>query len=321
MDPARAALRSRVIGSPFEPPIVARQADVPRDGLDRREATAVGRAARLELWFEKRRDRTVLARGYAEPPFRIGRALEIDDAAYVIIVCAGPGVFPGDALRQSVHLGPGARVVLTSQAALQAHPGVAPAAAAIDHRYVLEDDAELHCHWDPIIPFAGSRVGQRFDVHMPSSARFYWSDGVIAGRVARGERWRFGDFAHELGVRVGGAVRYLERYRLVSWDDRSVTRTWMAGDADYLGTAVLYHDRATAETAASIQGELDRLKGNWRDDVRAAVDLVEPQLVVTRFMATGGVPFAAARAAFRRFALEHVFGSRHLAGRKSPFGG
>jgi urease accessory protein UreH len=96
---------------------------------------------------------------------------------------------------------------------------------------VLEDDAELHCHWDPIIPFAGSRV-------------------------ARNERWRFGDLAHELRVRVAGVLRYLERYRLVPWDDRSVTRTWMAGDSDYLGTAVLHHGLATAETAASILRKL-----------------------------------------------------------------
>jgi len=320
MDPARAALRSRVIEPPFGPPAVAR-AGVPHDGLDRREAAAVGRSARLELRFERRHNRTVLAGEYAEPPFRIGRALEIDDAAYVIIVCAGPGVFPGDTLRQSVHLGPGAKAVLTSQAALQVRPGVAPAAAAIDHRYVLEDDAELHCHWDPIIPFAGSRAALSFDVRMPSSARFYWSDALMTGRVSRGERWRFRDLAHELRVRVGGELRYLERYRLVPSDGRSVTRTWMAGDSNYLGTTVLHHGLATAETVASIQGELDRLKRDWRDDVRAAVDLVEPQLVIARLMATHGVPFAGARAVFRRVALEHIFGNRHLAGRKSPFGG
>ena len=48
----------------------------------------------------------------------------------------------------------------------------------------------------------------------------------------------------------------------------------MAGDSDYLGTVVLYHGLATAETAAAIQGELDRLTCDWRGDVRAAVDVV-----------------------------------------------
>src|SRR4051812_38646338 len=108
---------------------------------DVRAPCAIGRTARLELVFELRRGRTVLAHAYAEPPFRIGRAFQIDDAAYVIVGCTGPGVFAGDALRQSVRVGRGARVLLASQSALQAHPSAAAAAASIAHDYVVDDDA------------------------------------------------------------------------------------------------------------------------------------------------------------------------------------
>src|SRR5476651_1730600 len=86
---------------------------------DCRAPQGIGRAARLELVFERRRGRTVLAHSYAEPPFRVGRAFDLDGAAYVILVSSGPGIFAGDSLRQSIHVGPGARVVLTSQSALQ----------------------------------------------------------------------------------------------------------------------------------------------------------------------------------------------------------
>ena len=67
-----------------------------------------------------------MAHAYAEPPFRVGRAFELADAAYVIIVCSGPGVFAGDLLTQSVVVHQGARVVLTSQSALQIHPAPGP---------------------------------------------------------------------------------------------------------------------------------------------------------------------------------------------------
>ncbi|HKB09342.1 MAG TPA: urease accessory protein UreD, partial [Vicinamibacterales bacterium] len=170
----------------------------PRLG-DRRLAARVGREARLELVFEQRGGRTVLAHQYAEPPFRVARTFDLNGAAYLILVCTGPGVFNGDALTQSVHVGRGACVVLASQAALQIHPSPdrSPGGAArLRSSYVVEADGELHCHWDPLIPFAGARVDQRFDVQADAGSRVYWSDAVMAGRASRGETWRFATFAH-----------------------------------------------------------------------------------------------------------------------------
>src|SRR5437868_8340286 len=119
---------------------------------DARPVASVGRSARLELSFGVRAGRTVLDHAYAEPPFRIGRAFDLHGAAYVIIVCSGPGVFAGDVLRQTVHVARGARVVLTSQAALQIHPSpILPRrdCAVVQCQYAVEADGELHCHWDP----------------------------------------------------------------------------------------------------------------------------------------------------------------------------
>src|SRR5436190_14197225 len=122
---------------------------------DSRRSSEIGRRARLELVFEARGGRTAIARAYAEPPFRIGRSFDVDGAAYVILVCSGPGVFAGDALDLSIRVRPGARVILASQSALQVHPSAASAPAVIRHRYVVEGDGELQAHWDPVIPFAG----------------------------------------------------------------------------------------------------------------------------------------------------------------------
>jgi urease accessory protein UreH len=289
MDRARAALRER----------------------DERVASAIGRTARLDLVFERRGRRTVVAHAYCEPPFRIGRCLDLDGAAYVIVVCSGPGVFAGDLLRQTVRVGSGARVVLTSQSALQVHPAVAPQPATVDHRCVLDDDAELHCEWDPVIPFADARLAQRFDVRMPSSARLWWSDAIMAGRISRGEVWRFRQLAHELRLTVDGALQYLERYAIVP-AERDVDRAWMAGAATHLATTIVHHERATADAAQAMHDALGAFAGT-----RAAADLVEPRLLVSRLMATDGAAFAAARAAGRRLALATVFESPQLAGRKS----
>src|SRR6202023_283802 len=131
---------------------------------DSRPASAIGRRARLELVFEYRRGRTVMAESYAEPPFRVGRALDAGPYAYVILACTGPGVFGGDALEQRIRVARGARVLLVSQAALQVHPTAAAGPATVESRFEVEPDGELDCFWDPVIPFAGARLVQRIDV-------------------------------------------------------------------------------------------------------------------------------------------------------------
>jgi urease accessory protein UreH len=299
VDPARAALR--IVG-----PRGARVA------ADRRAAAAVGRHARLELVFEARRGRTVLAHAYAEPPFRIARVFDLDGAAYAILVCAGPGVFGGDALEQSIHVRAGARVVLTSQSALQVHPPrpASESAAILRHSFVVEDEAELHCHWDPLIPFADARVDQRFDVQIAEGSRLYWSDAVMAGRVSRGETWAFATLTHELALRVGARIAYLERYAIAP-RDRRPQRGWMAGASTHLSTTLVRHPAATRDVVDELHSRFAAV-----GRVAAAVDLAEPSLAVARMTAADGASFGRARASYREWALASIFGRPELAGRK-----
>src|SRR5262249_34997281 len=152
-----------------------------------------------------------------------------------------------------------ARAVLTSQSALQVHPSAAAAAAVLDHRYTLDADAELHCHWDPVIPFADARLEQRFDLRMPSDARLLWSDAIMTGRVTRGEVWRFRDLAHEIRLEIDRRLQYLERYRIAP-ADRDINRRWMAGDAGYIGTTLVHHARA-AESVQTMHAALAAIDG------------------------------------------------------------
>jgi urease accessory protein UreH len=279
---------------------------------DRRAPSRVGRTARLELVFERRRGRTVLAHSYAEPPFRVARTFDLDGAAYAILVCAGPGVFGGDALTQSVHVGRGACVVLTSQAALQVHPSAAlsDAPAVLRHSYIVESDGELHCHWDPVIPFAGARLDQRFDLQIGDDSRLYWSDAVMAGRVGRGEAWRFDALTHELVVRAGARTVYLERYAITP-RDRGPQRRWIAGRATHLATALVRHPAATHETVEALHRRLGAVA-----DVAAGVDLVEPSVAVARMMTADGASFGRVRTSYREWMLEAIFRRPELAGRK-----
>lgn len=277
---------------------------------DARLPAVVGREARLDLVFERRGGHTVLAHAYAEPPFRIGSVLSLDGAAYVIVVCCGPGIFAGDTLHQTLRVARGAQVVVTSQAALQVHPSSAEIPARIVHEYDVEADAELYAHWDPVIPFADARVEQRFDLRVADTSRVYWSDALMSGRAARGEAWRFSALAHELRLSAASSLKYLERYRLTP-GARRIVGPWAAGPANYLATALVHDTRGSAVHAETLQGRLARLAG-----LRVGVDAVEPGLIVARLAAVTGPPFAAARALLRQLALEVIFGRPNLVGRK-----
>jgi urease accessory protein len=262
-------------------------------GADRRCAGVVGRHARRELAFEARGGRTVLAHDYAEPPFRSSRVFPRGDAAWMICTASAPGAFGGDRLDQIVDVLPGARVVLTSQSALQVHPqGEAP--ADLRSIYTVGDGADLHCHWDPMIPFAGSRARQRVDIRLEPGAGLFWSDAWLSGRRGFGETWRFAALDHEVRVCRGAELVYLERFRL-ALGDRDGTGAFAACGHDYLGTVILVRPSAGDAEAERLQREVGTFAG-----VRVGFDCLEPGLVVGRLMGQDGPAFAAARCAVRQ---------------------
>jgi urease accessory protein len=290
--------------------------DSARTALRTRPLSGVGRQARLELRFARRGARTILAHAYAEPPFRVGPVFDLDDAAYMILVTSGPGIFAGDRLEQSVHVGAGARVVLTTQSALQVHPAppACPASPAfIRHEYRVDEDGELQCHWDPVIPFAASRLDQRFDLRIAKSSRLHWTDALMAGRVGRAEAWRFESLAHELRLSVDSSLAYLERYELRP-AERHPARAWAAGSATHLATTLVHHPRVTPESAEALQAHLAQIA--HADGARVGVDLLEPGLILARLMDTNGASFGRVRASYRTFALDSIFGRPGPAPRK-----
>lgn len=296
MDPARSVVRE--LGGSKGPAL----------HQDRRAPAVIGRHARLELDFGCRKGRTVLTHAYAEPPFRLGRCFDAGGAAYLIVACSGPGVFGGDSLRQRVRVENGARVLLASQSALQVHPANRPDLAAVHHEYQVARGGELHCHWDPVIPFAGARLVQRFDIRLAPGGRLYWSDALMSGRASRGEMWQFVSIDHELSVLVDRSLEYLERYRLAP-AGRPVRQMWMAGEANYLATTIVHHDEATPSRAEELQRELAGVAG-----VTAGIDVVTPGLMIGRFLGASGV--AAARAKLRALALGSIFRSPGLVMRR-----
>ncbi len=249
----------------------------------------MGRSARLELVFGVRHGRTVLVRGYAEPPLRVGRPLPDGDGLHLILTSSAPGIFGHDRFEQSIVVGAGARVRLTSQSALQVHAAVDGGAARLRSRYDVAADAELRCEWDPVIPFANSRLEQWTEVALAPTARLTWSEALMAGREGHGERWQFATLAQELRVVRGDRLEYLERYRIRP-AEAGVRTPWVAGDCCYFGTALAIGWPVDDAVAERLHGELAPPPA-----LHAAVNRLGPSVLVARLAATTGPPFHAAR--------------------------
>ena len=258
---------------------------------DERELSRVGRRARLELRFGVRNGRTALVASYAEPPFRVGRTLpegggREPHGVHMIMTSSAPGMFGGDAFEQVIHVESGSRVRLTSQSALQVHPSADGAAATLRSRYIVDAGAELSCCWDPVIPFAHSRLDQRIGIELANGARLFWSDAFMAGREARGERWQFATFAHELRVVREGRLDYLERFDI----KMPCNGRWLGSDAGYFGSTIVSHSSVTAGAAEAVHQRVAGLSGT-----SAACDCLEPELLLVRLMSSSGPGFHAAR--------------------------
>jgi urease accessory protein UreH len=241
----------------------------------------------------------VIAHAYAEPPLRVGATFACDDTASLILVCSGPGIFAGDALHQSIHVQNGARVVLTSQSALQVHPACADApadaTARIDYTYRVDAGAELHCLWDPLIPFAGACVEQRYTIDVAEGGRLFWADALMSGRASRGETWAFERLAHELRVRIGGQLTYLERYTL---EPRHGAPHLALRTPNYFSTVMMHHPELTGEHVEQLHHALGP---------DAGVDMISDRVLLARLTSTDGVSFAAARRDVRQFARSSIF--------------
>ncbi len=252
--------------------------------------------------FSVRRGRTVLGRLYHESPFKVTRAhySPASSLARVIVMHSSPGLFGGDRLEARIHVEAGARALVTSQSAMKIHPsGIAPACQSL--RIAVETGGELHYYVDPVIPFADSRLRQDIRVELGTGARFYYWDGLMAGRVRRGESWRFAELRSETSVFVDAELAYLDRFELRG-SDESPTGRWAMDQHGYMATAVAYAPSIDEERLASIRSDIV----SSDDCFACGLDVPFERLMIGRFLADNGATFRKARERYELTISRHL---------------
>ena len=270
-------------------------------------AARVGRDGALRLQFERRGAATVVAGCRSTLPLQVLAPLALDDpAAIVSILNPTGGLVGGDRLSIDVNLAAGTHAVLTTPSATRVYRTDAEEATqsvklALGPRAVVE--------WVPdhTIPFAGSAFRQAIDVDMDATAGLILVDAFSAGRIARGEAWRFA--ALESAVSIRDQYGWLLHDRFVlrgpvakddpAWDGlgcgelhpyfgsisivgafdleqlaAEVRRLWASGGDAWVGVAALARRGALVRClAASAPALIDTIETCWGLGRRALLGL------------------------------------------------
>ena len=215
----------------------------------------VGRDGALTLRVERRGARSVLTGCRWTLPLQVLAPVALDDAAAIVsMLNPTGGLVGGDRLIVDVQVGADAHACLTTPSATKVYrTAAAPAQQSV--RLTLAAGARLEWVPDHTIPFAGAAVCQRIEAEVGEGAMLFVVDAFAAGRVARGETWRFALLDSALSVR--DARGWLLHDRLVLRDGSPGRGVGLAEDRPYVATIVLIGDvgiGAFVEDVAMLDG-------------------------------------------------------------------
>jgi urease accessory protein len=170
-------------------------------------------SARLELGFQRRERKTLLAERRQEGPLVVQKALypEGDEICHAIVVHPPGGIAGGDELELRATVADGAHALLTA-------PGAAKwyRSAGAGARQTLHFPVEGVLEWLPreTIVFNGARARLECTVALKNDARYIGWEVLCLGRSGAGERFTDGYVEMQTTVARDGRLLWLERGRI-----------------------------------------------------------------------------------------------------------
>ena len=170
---------------------------------------------RLELNFEAVNGKTVLMKDFQRTPLQIVRPFEQPDGSSVaFIVNPTAGTMAGDLLEIEVSVGPGARVMLLTQAAQRIHRMNVGRVAIQTLAFQVHAGGRLEYYPERVLPFAESDFSSTMRATLEAGAEFAFLETYAVGRVLHGERLRFRRLCSRVEVWRGEVLEYLDTLSL-----------------------------------------------------------------------------------------------------------
>jgi urease accessory protein len=270
----------------------------------------VGRDGALRLCFERRDGATVLAGCRSVLPLQVLAPVALDDpAAVVSLLNPTGGMVGGDRLAIDVEIGPGAHACLTTPSATRIYRTLGPPA---EQRIRLALGPGAVAEWVPdhTIPSAGAALRQSLQVEAGEGATLFAIDAFAAGRVARGEAWRFALLDSTLTVQDAGGLLLHDRMRVAGGEERD--GLGYAEGRPYFASVLVVAD------GAGLDGFLEELPQALAsiEGARAAAAALPRRGALVRCLAAGAPALGATLQAVWALARRRLLGLPPLALRK-----
>jgi urease accessory protein len=239
--------------------------------------SAAGRAPGSGLLrIVRERSRSVASRVFATSPLKLLTPRNHGSAAWVYTATYGGGLVDGDAVHLSVDVGPGAAMMLSTQAATKVYRSPrGTTTSGVDA--VVRDGALLALMPDPVVCFAGSSYEQTQRFRLGRDASLVLVDWLSSGRRAAGERWAFDRYLARTSVHADGRLVWHDALSLNPLDGDLATRM---GRFEVIAVVGLFGARLRAEAATIISRASDRSLERRADLLLAASPIGEDGALV-----------------------------------------
>ena len=202
--------------------------------------------ASLALGYERRAERTVLARRSHSGPLRVQRDLYPEGAGicHTIVVHPPGGIAGGDSLAVNATLGSRSAALLTTPGAGKWYRSAGPT-AGLTQRVAVADGAV--CEWLPqeSIVYDGALGTLATEVELVGDAAFVGAEMLCFGRTASGERFTRGALAVSTRIRRDGRPLWLERGRIAGGSPLLESPVGLAG-APVVGSVLVASPKCDA---------------------------------------------------------------------------
>ena len=178
------------------------------------------------------------------------------DGCEGVLINTGGGLTGGDRMAVEAAVLAGAEATLTTQSAEKIYRSDG-AAAEVAVRLTLEAGARLAWLPQEQILFDGARLRRTLDVALAGDARLSLVESVVFGRLAMGERLRYGAFADRWRIRRDGRLIFAEDVRLDGAIEEKLARKAVGDGARALATVLHVAPDAEArrdEARAALEG-------------------------------------------------------------------
>ena len=177
------------------------------------EPVAASWKAALELGFERRGGRTVLAARRHDGPLVVQKPFhpEGDEVCHAIVVHPPAGIAGGDELELAAHAGEGAHALLTTPGAGKWYRSAGPWAA---QRLAFDVAGALEWLPQKTIVFDGALARLETEVRLRGDAQYLGWEILCLGRTGSGEKFSRGELRLSTKLYRDGRLLWLERGRL-----------------------------------------------------------------------------------------------------------